>query len=455
MSPNESSPTNTRHNEIKSSPYLHEREELAILLDGKLHLLGHGAHSLDALSEGHVDLVGAAAQGRRGAVKGRVTGPEHDNGARQFGQLVLAAAAAAAVATAATLALELVARLGPCRDAREEVLRGPEPVLGREALKAGVAHGVRQAEAEQHGLETVGLEAVHGEVAAEGLPGAHFDAQVLHELDLPVHGRVRESVARNFRRGEPADNLVTLEDGDVAVADAREDGGGRDAGRAAPDHRDGSLERLRELVQRRGGRVADLRDVHLHEHLHRELLQPANVDGAALRGCHVAAPGAQVGRGAHHAAREPQRVVRQDLLGRSVVVLVADGRDERLDVDLRGAAALARRVHAAQAALRLLDSRRLRQRRVLGVVKVVRDGRDHADVALPVPARLLRLGSRHQLRGFHRADSRVQVQTLVDRLRLERGAGCGVVGEVATRTLREKARRERPRLMGEHCGVVV
>ena len=47
---------------------------------------------------------------------------------------------------------------------------------------------------------------------------------------------------------------------------------------------------LWQLVDWGKGRVADLGNVHLHEHLGGELLQPANVDGALLRSLQIARP---------------------------------------------------------------------------------------------------------------------------------------------------------------------
>ena len=91
-----------------------------------------------------------------------------------------------------------------------------------------------------------------------------------------------------------------------------------------------------------------LGDLHLFEHLHGEVLQPADVDGPLLRGVEVAAADAEVGGGADHAAGEAQGVVAEDGLGGAVVVLVGDGGDEGLDVQLGGAGLLARRVRTLQ-----------------------------------------------------------------------------------------------------------
>lgn len=52
-----------------------------------------------------------------------------------------------------------------------------------------------------------------------------------------------------------------------------------------------------------------------------EVLESSDVDGALLRGVQVAAPDAEVAGGTHHAARQPQRIVRQDRFSCSVVIL--------------------------------------------------------------------------------------------------------------------------------------
>ena len=68
--------------------------------------------------------------------------------------------------------------------------------------------------------------------------------------------------------------------------------------------------RLGQRLGHRGWK--HLRDSHLLEHLDGEVLAAADVDGALPGRGQVAAADAEVARGAHHAAGQAKRVVRQD-----------------------------------------------------------------------------------------------------------------------------------------------
>jgi hypothetical protein len=69
-----------------------------------------------------------------------------------------------------------------------------------------------------------------------------------------------------------------------------------------------------------------------------------------LRSVQIASTNAKVACGAHHATSQPKGVVAENRPGSPIVVLGADARDERLDVQLRWAALLARGIGALQAA---------------------------------------------------------------------------------------------------------
>lgn len=62
-------------------------------------------------------------------------------------------------------------------------------------------------------------------------------------------------------------------------------------------------------------------------YLNSKLLQAPNVDGSFLGGEEVAAPHTEFLREAHHLTRQPHEVVRQDGLGRSIVVLTHTNTD--------------------------------------------------------------------------------------------------------------------------------
>ena len=75
------------------------------------------------------------------------------------------------------------------------------------------------------------------------------------------------------------------------------------------------LVRLGQRLGHRGWK--HLRDSHLLEHLDGKVLEAADVDGALLGRGQVAAADAEVARGAHHAAGQPQGVVRENGLWKS------------------------------------------------------------------------------------------------------------------------------------------
>lgn len=156
---------------------------------------------------------------------------------------------------------------------------------------------------------------------------------------------------------------------------------------------------------------------HLLEHLGGELLQAANVDGARLGGLQIAAADAQITGGTDHAAGQAERIVREDGLGGAIEILVGNGRDEALDVQLRGTGLLAGRIGALEAACCLLQGATLRQGRVLDILKVVGQcGAGHRQVvSIALPMLLVLLGL---LGGHHaalRLDARIQRQQILQK----------------------------------------
>ena len=183
--------------------------------------------------------------------------------------------------------------------------------------------------------------------------------QVLHQVDLEVDDLVGQSIGGQLRGVETADVVLLLEDGDVVVAEPGQERGGGDGGGAAAEEGDLDLVTLGQRRRNLGGQ--DLGNLHLLEHLHGEVLEAADVDGTLnrnislhcylslppaylLRGVQIAAPDAEVGGGADHAAGQAQGVVAQDGLGGAVVVLVGDGGDEGLDIQLCGTGLLTRSI---------------------------------------------------------------------------------------------------------------
>lgn len=73
-------------------------------------------------------------------------------------------------------------------------------------------------------------------------------------------------------------------------------------------------------------------DSHLFENIGSIMLQSANIDRSLFAGLQIASPHTQIAGGAHHATGQTQRIVREDGLGRTVIVLVGDTGDEALDI---------------------------------------------------------------------------------------------------------------------------
>ena len=199
----------------------------------------------------------------------------------------------------------------------------------------------------------------------------HLDAQIFRQFHFPLDGFVGQAVPGDFRRRQPAHKIVFFfVHRYVVVPQSGQIRGGTDGGGATPDNGNfrmkiGRFDQVR--VQRLG-------HVHFHERLRRKTLQPTNVDRTLFRRRDVATAGAQVGRGAHHPTGKTQRIVRQDLFGRAVVVLGANGRDERLDVNAGRATLLARGVGAFQTSIRFRNRRLFRQRGVFGVHEILQQG---------------------------------------------------------------------------------
>lgn len=81
-------------------------------------------------------------------------------------------------------------------------------------------------------------------------------------------------------------------------------------------------------------------NLHFFEHLAGKLLQLADLDRSALQPISVAGGGAEFTYWAQSSARKAERIIAEDGLGSSVVVLVLDLVDERTDVDADGAGLL-------------------------------------------------------------------------------------------------------------------
>ncbi len=127
---------------------------------------------------------------------------------------------------------------------------------------------------------------------------SYLNTEVLHELNLELDDVQGQPVRRQLGRVQPSYVLIPLEHGDVGVPEAGQEGGARDGGGAAAEQ--GHLLPLVGVRQGAGQRRrGHLRDAHLLEGLHREVLQAADVDGALLHRGEVAAANAEVGRGAY------------------------------------------------------------------------------------------------------------------------------------------------------------
>lgn len=82
------------------------------------------------------------------------------------------------------------------------------------------------------------LEALDSEVAAKCLTTLYLDAEISHELDLKVDHVIGQAVAGDLSGAEATNELLLLEDGDVLVAHAAEEGAAAHGRRAAAHERD-------------------------------------------------------------------------------------------------------------------------------------------------------------------------------------------------------------------------
>lgn len=80
----------------------------------------------------------------------------------------------------------------------------------------------------------------------------------------------------------------------------------------------------------------NLVDSHLLKNISGIVLQSANVDRPLFAGLQITSTHTQIAGGAHHATSQTQRIVREDGLGRTVIVFVGNTGDEALDIQLGG-----------------------------------------------------------------------------------------------------------------------
>lgn len=76
------------------------------------------------------------------------------------------------------------------------------------------------------------------------------------------------------------------------------------------------------------------------------MLKSANVNRSFLGRIKITSAYAKVTGWTNHAAGEAERIVRQDRLGRTIIIPVRDRGDEGFDIQLRGTGFLARCIDA-------------------------------------------------------------------------------------------------------------
>lgn len=104
------------------------------------------------------------------------------------------------------------------------------------------------------------------------------------------------------------------------------------------------------------------------------MLKSADVDRSFFGCIEIASAHAKIAGRANHAAGETERIIRENRPRRAIIILVGDGSDKRLDVQLGGTGFLARRIDALQATRRFLQSPAFTQGSVLDIVKILRQG---------------------------------------------------------------------------------
>lgn len=67
-------------------------------------------------------------------------------------------------------------------------------------------------------------------------------------------------------------------------------------------------------------------------HINREMLKTTNIDGSFFARVEITSAHAKVTGRANHTAGETKWIVRQNRFGRTIVILIGDGGNERLDV---------------------------------------------------------------------------------------------------------------------------
>ena len=126
---------------------------------------------------------------------------------------------------------------------------------------------------------------------------------------------------------------------DVVVAQSSQECGARKRGGSGTDEGDLCLGHSRIKGCQVG--VTNLFDFHLFEDLAGKFLELTNLNGSSLEPVCVASRGAELTDGAKTSATKTERVIRENSLGCTVVVLVLDLIDERTDIDSNRACFLA------------------------------------------------------------------------------------------------------------------
>ncbi len=206
---------------------------------GLFDLPGESRHLLAALEADHLDLSGAAANGRAGHIHGHVASSDYDHGGISF-------------------KFEIIPL-----DLFKEVKRVKDPLPLYTGYLQSVAH--RQPQGDKHRLVAFFLQLFHRKVTAQLHAGFEFHPLLGDLGDILIDRSVRETVERNIVTDGPAHERLPIEDGDSASLAGQVVGCSQPAGAAADNSH---FPRRSGLHLRRGNLDGAV--------FHGKALQPAN-----------------------------------------------------------------------------------------------------------------------------------------------------------------------------------
>lgn len=201
--------------------------------------------------------------------------------------------------------------------------------------------------ADEDQLISIFFQRFFSDVLAELLVVEQLHSQFLDHLDLPQHVFVVGPVCWDLAGHQASGIIFLLEDVKVIVAQSAQEGRAGERGRASTNQRYFCLGN--SLIKRLEVGVSDLFDFHLFENLACKFLQFADLNGPALQPIGIACGCAKFAYWTQPSTGQTERVIAENGLRSSIVILVLDLVDERPDVYSNRAGFLARAICALHA----------------------------------------------------------------------------------------------------------